>query len=535
MWKTAVVAVYLALLFAPAARALAEGPPKGVRHTSVAFADILAAERRAAGSAAQSAAETWQVLQEGETSTLRFMRRGADYRTTVSHGPFTTGFGRMGNTIWRQNANGQTMVGAQTSDDVLLPNDPDQASTEIAAISENGKLLGEVLEPCGCYVVEYRTADIPHWAFFDKTSGQLIRIEYDAGDRRLVTTFADFRTSDGWTRPWHIHTTFGVAEEDVDATLLSVTTGADVGPGDVAIPRDRRQLGEWPNGVTRTELAATFIQKHIIVRLNIQGRDADFLLDSGASGSILDRGFARGLGILPPGTAAGDKASRERSDVIVWEMHAGAMRMHDFAAKSLPFSWHLRDPNMRIAGLIGYDLFDAAVVHIDYPHHRVELIDRNAFSLPQDDFTEVDVSLQDGVPLAPAQIGASVGTRFVIDTGADSLFVLPHFFKAHPDDLWDQGGGQIVNQNYPYPHFAGFGGPIQTRATEVASFTFGSARFTHVGVEKEVGGGRLVALSRYDGLIGYPLLRFYELYFDYANQRVVLVPGDMLKGSGRPQ
>ena len=74
-----------------------------------------------------------------------------------------------------------------------------------------------------------------------------------------------------------------------------------------------------------------------------------------------------------------------------------------------------------------------------------------------------------------------------------------------------------------------------TRATEVASFTFGPARFTHVGVEKEDDDRGPGGLSGYDGLIGYPLLRFYDLYFDYANERLILVPGDSLKRAVRQQ
>lgn len=521
-----------ALLFTLSAltrAAQAEGPPRGLGPTTVTLGDVIAAERRAAGPAAVAYVQTWRFEESGQTGTIRYVERGREYRATLSLGVFESGFGWRAGRAWQQNANGQTSFGEP---DAI--GDTTDRSTETTELASRGKLLGEVLHPCACYVVEFhRLSGGPNWAFFERASGRLARVERDAGDRRLVITLDDFRTSAGSTQAWHIHSSVGDSETDADAVLTSLEPRTNIPDADLDMPGDRRELAEFPPGVTRVAVPAQFIDDQIFIRLHLQGRDADFLLDSGASMILLDRGIAQGRGIFPPGTSAADmRLANRRHQVVIPELGAGVMRMHNVVAESLPFNYQV-DPTMQVAGIVGFDFFDSAVVHIDYYHHQVELFDRKTFTGPPGEYAELSVALEDGVPMAPARIGDSVGTRFLIDTGSVALFVFPHFSKTHRDDLWDQGRGNIINRNYPYVRYGGVGGGIRSQAVEVAHFTFGIGRFNHFIVEKTEDDDPF-GLGDIDGLIGYPLLRFYDLYFDYKNSRVILQPNDILRRGALP-
>ena len=77
-------------------------------------------------------------------------------------------------------------------------------------------------------------------------------------------------------------------------------TEYDAGPvtdADVAVAQSLRHLVRFPNGVTSLDLPATFGRQHVYVRVTINGRGLDYVLDTGASGISIDMQVARELGL----------------------------------------------------------------------------------------------------------------------------------------------------------------------------------------------------------------------------------------------
>lgn len=162
------------------------------------------------------------------------------------------------------------------------------------------------------------------------------------------------------------------------------------------------------------------IAHHIWVRASIDGGPAaDFVLDTGAAVTVLDRGYAASLGIVP----------RSRMSVVgmggqAYGARAHVRRLGIGGARGLtlgPQDVTLLDLapidralGGRAAGLIGFDVLQRFVVTIDPDRHELR------FAAPAGAAPlaagELPMQVAGGVPLVQALVAGTPGT-FLLDTG----------------------------------------------------------------------------------------------------------------------
>jgi hypothetical protein len=283
---------------------------------------------------------------------------------------------------------------------------------------------------------------------------------------------------------------------------------------------------EFPADGGIVELPARFVDGDIIVRLSIEGRDFDFVLDSGASSIVLDSDIAADLG-LPTDPATGAQPDPGgATPVDIPAMAVGALTLHDVVASALPFSYEAKD-HTPIAGLLGYDFLAGAVVHIDYRHQRAFAILPSAFDPDIPGATSVPISLDDDVPMVSARVGATLGDRFIVDSGADDVYIFDAFARTHPGDVRDRRGATRQFSSLAYLGSDGAPARMPLTAVDVADFTFAGLEFRHFLAYRAAGGADDQNVPA-DGLIGYRFLRYYDVYFDYPGSRLVMLPNDLV-------
>jgi hypothetical protein len=515
-------------------------PPAGLVPTSAKLDEVLAQNRSAAGSSKDATSiEDWKVVEYGLSGTEHDVESGSDYREDVTLGPFTTVHGKRNGQLWRQNANGQTLLMAGV-------HQGEEVSGSVLRGAETGPsryvtLIGQTAAAPPAYVVEVAPPDGTHeWIFYDAQSGQITRVESIEDARRVIYTYDDFRSTHGATRPWHIHASDGQAANDSDYTLTALQSGVPIPPGALDISPDRRKLVEFPPGISRVRLPAKIVNGDIAVRVSIAGRGFDVTLDSGSSEIVLDRGLVQRIGLQTLGRATQTIAGRfDRSRAIVPEMKIGDLTMHDVTVSSLPLAFDTSN-DITDVGLLGFDFIHDVVLHIDYDRGTVDAIDPSHFE-PETlkEAVVIPIALDDGVPLVQAQVGKTLARHFILDTGFDSAVLLFSLFvHDHPEDVKDKSGGRLNNFN-PYGQAQGVGGKLNLVETQLDSFYFGLVSFKDFEVERLDGSPEFQGDDE-DGLIGYEILKYYDVYLDYANQRVVLAPNALFhrsveytKGSGR--
>ncbi len=146
-----------------------------------------------------------------------------------------------------------------------------------------------------------------------------------------------------------------------------------------------------------------------------------FVVDTGATTTMLDARLATALGLASTGTlriVAASGALSATSGIV------NTVKIGSISVDRLPVSWtrldRLRPEDERIMGVIGQDVLSRLTMTIDYPRRRLRLDDRPC---PAGD-AMVDADRVAGRPAIAALVQGTDGgrqMRLVIDSGANAL------------------------------------------------------------------------------------------------------------------
>jgi len=437
----------------------------------------------------------------------RTVRRGDDFRTIYEEGPLHTEIGRLGAMDWHQNENGETV--RDTPDPGFASHEDYEPSVHRLAPPADGYVVAN-LSLSGYGTKEY----------IDASTWRIVRRDVLSASGTTTTRYDDFRRVAGHERAWHWTLEDGHPENAADYKVV-VDSDADVADAELAIPPDRRALVEFPAPPGPVMLPAHFDHDQIYVRIDIAGRGLDFLLDTGASEIAIDADVAKQLGLAVVGVRsyAGSAQRFSGGHAVIPEIRIGDLRMHDVVVATIP-SLRMGGARTKVVGLLGFDFIDALGLKIDYAHQEISAVPRDAFAPPGGDAIALDARLGGGSPQVDVRINGALGKRFVLDTGASgSLVIFDYFARRYPKTLVDLGGGENRGRRY-----AGVGGAIQTEPYQVATIELGPLAFHKFVVYRVISRGSFPVAA--DGLIGADLLRYFDLYTDYAHGRLYLAPND---------
>jgi hypothetical protein len=158
----------------------------------------------------------------------------------------------------------------------------------------------------------------------------------------------------------------------------------------------------------------------IWVNVSAAGQSAPlhFLLDSGASVSVLDLGTARRLGAT---LGAGQSVQGVHSRGTAYRLPGFSAEVAGVAVPSsilaLDLSAVSAECHRHIDGLLGADFFRGRVVQIDYAAQKVRLLARSEVRPAS---AEVPLSVRNGVFCARVSVGGSQPEWTRVDTGCNS-------------------------------------------------------------------------------------------------------------------
>jgi len=518
-----------ALPTAAAALGSLEAPPAGIAPTATSLAAVLDANARAQGTPAPgfgTRERLWSVAAYGLVGSSAQFEQGDDQRETITLGPFTQSRGTVDGRHWWQNENGLTVELAGVHQrDAIDDRALDNAAKHLP--SPGVRLLGESRAPIDAYVVEVDPmGGRREWLFYEAATGRLIRKEAVVVDRRVVTTYDDFRTVGGRTEPWHYRIDDGRPANVEDWRETSLVAAPHQPTRAFGPPLDARTVVEFPAGERSVRLPTRIENRKIIVRVVIGGRGLDFMLDSGASGIVLDAATAKSLGLTFYGRSIRETAGAyDESSALVPEMSVGEIHMRTIDVSVLPFESQLPS-NTEVVGLLGFDFIDGAVLRIDYEHGTVDAFPPETPPALPASAVSVPAALDDGVPDISAGVGSAIGPHFILDTGATSGVLFSAFADGHPSAVADEGLGFRLLRDHPMQFAGGVGGTLSVRPTQVKSF----------GVPTETLPDFLAYIVRgspsyegedQDGLIGYDYLQYFTIYLDYRRSRIGFVRNDV--------
>ena len=278
----------------------------------------------------------------------------------------------------------------------------------------------------------------------------------------------------------------------------------------------------------KPEIPFERINNHVVVPLSINGsKEFQLVLDTGmpASGVVLygdERIEALDLDYAPiqaqVGGAGGEGQTIQAQIALEEELRLPGLEMHDARVMVLDTPEGFGDYH---DGIVGYSLFQRWVVEIDNDESVIRLHESEGFEPPQGAH-ELPLTLRGNMPFVEVDVAVESGERFpaevVVDLGA-----------AHVLSLNTDESEQIVIPDGAIEARLGHGlsGPIDGKIGRVAEVDLGGYVLKQVVTSfpvREHQDPR--GLDSLAGNLGNGALQRFTTIFDYANERMLLVPGD---------
>ena len=251
-----------------------------------------------------------------------------------------------------------------------------------------------------------------------------------------------------------------------------------------------------------------------------------FILDTGASGTIIDAAVAKAEHLQVAGGEAVEGAgsgSSEESKASSVKLEIGNVGMRVARPAVLDLA-HLLGPTSgrAPAGIIGSQFFREHFVDIDFKRRRIAVAPPGA--APRAHFaTSIPLTFIEQTPLAQVVLtlrnGRRVEARALVDLGAKSTFLIPEPFIER-EDLRESVGKTVVTG-----FGAGVGGDTFYAFARASRLSLAAA--PALGLDDPViglsVGGTLRSTSN-EGLLGAEFLSSFRVGFDYRHARLFLAP-----------
>ena len=254
-----------------------------------------------------------------------------------------------------------------------------------------------------------------------------------------------------------------------------------------------------------------------MVDVRINGRDAHFLIDTGAPNIVLDASFAQSLGIVTTSAGQGTFAGGEHTataKATVDRLQLGSWQISNVSATVLPLP-----PMMGADGILGAALFAHFLTTLDYRNGQLILADRSASdAFERDAAAHGDAVVpmwlvSDHFIFVQGRAGNGPLGLFNVDTGGTFGMQLT---KAALD-----AADITVDSAHPQTGFGG-GGKV-TSLPFKSSLTIGSYTVDNVDGEYFPNGDQYgIFPFTVTGTVSHQFFRQAAVTFDFAAMRMVI-------------
>lgn len=333
--------------------------------------------------------------------------------------------------------------------------------------------------------------------------------------------FSDYRPVAGVMTAFHLEQVISGDQAHAITTDIVRAESVETLPDTLwRYPEQAARDWSLPGGRVSLALPIQVHAHHVTVQARINGRGPfDFLLDTGAGTTTLDKAFAAGIGLASQGRLGvqGVGGAADFGFVQVDSFDVGGAVMRGQRAVTVDLSAIKESIGEGLAGILGYDFISRFAVTLDYPGRTLELWDPGAFT-PPSGARELPIQLMQNIPIVEATFGNGPSGRFMLDTGNNgSLLLHGAFVRAH--DLVHRAPKKLQGQ------MRGAGGLEPNYITRGDSLSLGGFTVMRPLAELSTSDAGITGGSGdIAGNIGGRVLEKFTLTLDYARRRIFLAP-----------
>jgi predicted aspartyl protease len=256
---------------------------------------------------------------------------------------------------------------------------------------------------------------------------------------------------------------------------------------------------------------------HLLVHPMLHGGDGGwFIFDTGAGITCIDKGVAEKLGLPSAGDvqAVGMGGAGQGALRMVDSLQLGPVIMEGAPALELDLRAFEMFMGRPISGVVGYEMFGAAVYEVDFAAPSITLHDPATYQLPGGAAWS-DMQMIRRRPYLHGKIEGNQPGLFVLDIGSNSALIV-HSPTVKRFNLLD---GRDTTTSMT----GGVGGMRQTKLGRVTTFTLSGHELRDVKTTfSEVTEG---AMTNDDaqGTVGTGVLGQFKLVINYPQQKIALI------------
>ena len=365
--------------------------------------------------------------------------------------------------------------------------------------------------------------------WFNSNSGLLERMVVRGDLHQSEQYFTDYHRFAGRLRPTSI------GESPLDSSDPSDRQGLTLDSIEVNVPMAddlfhppaiRKAPIRWLRKDGLARLPFRYGTRHVWVRASINGAPpADFLLDTGAGITALDRSYAAQIGLTTEGHAGMDgmgasgeaQFARVRS-IRVLAPNGDGVEVGDFKVGVIDISSDL-EPVMwrKVAGLIGHDFISRFVTQIDYDSLVVTLRDPARFTYSGHG-AAIPMQLAGNCPTIHATLDDGCEGDFLVDVG-NSFNLNVHGSMVRRCRLFTPDRREVEVWG------GGFGGAFSATVCRLSRIKIGPYEWEDPIAALSLSTHGMVGSRDYSGNIGNGILERFKCTFDYARSTLYLEPG----------
>lgn len=317
-------------------------------------------------------------------------------------------------------------------------------------------------------------------------------------------------------------------EKDPEKLVIdSVLVNLPIDDAVFSPPELRERKIAWLKTRGRARIPFRYGTKHVWVRVSVNGSEpADFILDTGASSTAIDRDWAYSVGLEPEGRSVaqgfGGTAELQFARVKSLQVRAAngdGVRLPDFRAGLIDMADEF-EPTLwrKPAGLLGGDFLSHFVVTIDYDSSVVTLYDPERWHAPEG-AEALPMKMYGNIPTVEMTLGENCGGWFLVDVGNSGGL------DMHGEAVRRCRLFQGLRRDRVEMYGGGVGGVFQVTMCRMDSLSLGSFTWDDPIVGLSLHGQGMLASEDVAGNIGNGILEKFRCVFDYPGGRLWLTPG----------
>jgi hypothetical protein len=281
----------------------------------------------------------------------------------------------------------------------------------------------------------------------------------------------------------------------------------------------------WKGSKGSLQVPFGYGAKSVLVKVSINGAPpVDFILDTGASLTAIDKDYALELGIHAEGDASVQGIAASGSmrfgnvKSIALSGDGASVTLRDFRAALLDFSEGSKMVLWKEAhGLLGADFLSRFAVEIDYDAQTVRLFDPAKFTY-QGKGEPIPFELHQGIPVVEMTLDGRCTGKFLVDVG-NSFHTTVHGSMVRSCRMLGRKRNEVQVMG------GGIGGGFVGTLCRLDSLQIGPFGWSEpvATLALHTGGG--IGSQEISGNIGNDLLERFRCTYDYAHQTLYLEPG----------